>query len=679
MKIARERYNPYVPLIEDAQTDIREIVKRAFLYREPKQKTENKLAKAIRTATDGIAIPRLKRDVTVSLINFANRQRVAWQNVGLTPEAVLFLASQKDLVKPRLSRVEAIREELFSAGGLDGDGHIRTYNDSEARGVPLNRYYGDVWRERVQPAIKEAARSNALDPNDYSGRNSLRNLSEMEVRYHDHLDNIDELKASGVRLVVCSSHADCSDRCAPWQGRIYSLDGTSGVVDGHRYVPLETATDVWYTTKAGRRYKNGLLGFNCYDDKTEVYTNQGWKPFAELAGNELFYTLNIDSRMPEWQEASEHFAEKYDGEMVSFKSATTDALVTPNHSMLAYSQKNRKLRFIEAKDCTTSTFFTAGQEWHDKDTETVTLGGKEVNADLYMRFMAYYLADGSKHANAAVKIAQTNNKEMYNELKALPFNVWRDDYKIVIHGRNLTEELSEYGKCDTKYVPTAVKEASRRQIRLFLDAFIHTDGYTANESFINGYKRKPHLQVFTTSKRMADDLTELALKAGYRPKVTVQDNRGKSIQFKNGTYSTQKLLYVIHLNRRVNITKMSKTRVKYNGYIYCVTVPNHTLLIRRNGCVMWCGNCRHYLKPYAGQLLPTVSAKERKAEYAVTLNQRRLERAVRDAKVDALTNKGLDEKAYKAAKMRAKEANEKYLEYCKANGRAAYPTRVTII
>lgn len=349
MKIARERYNPYVVLIEDAQTDIREIVKRAFLYREPKQKTESRLKKAIHTATEGIAIPRLKHDVTVSLINFANRQRVTWQSVGLTPEAVLFLASQKDRVKPRLSRVKAIREELFSVGG--GDGHIRTYNDSEARGVPLNRYYDDVWRERVQPAIKEAARASALDPNDYSGRNSLRNLSEMEVRYHDHLDTIAELKARGVKLVVCSSHADCSDRCAPWQGRIYSLDGTSGVIDGHRYVPLETATDVWYTTKAGRRYKNGLLGFNC----------------------------------------------------------------------------------------------------------------------------------------------------------------------------------------------------------------------------------------------------------------------------------------------------------------------------------------RHYLKPYDGQLLPTISTKERKAEYVVTLNQRRLERAVRDAKVDALTNKGLDDKAYKAAKMRAREANERYLEYCKENGRAAYPTRVTII
>lgn len=206
-----------------------------------------------------------------------------------------------------------------------------------------------------------------------------------------------------------------------------------------------------------------------------------------------------------------------------------------------------------------------------------------------------------------------------------------------------------------------------------------TDGYKAKSSKLNGHNRKPHLSVFTSSKRMADDLTELAMKAGYRPKIDTRKPSGEPILFRNGVYSSKKTMYIIHLNRRTNITKTAKTFEPYNGYVYCVTVPNHTLLVRRNGRVVWCGNCRHYLKPYAGQLLPTVSAKERKAEYAVTLNQRRLERAVRDAKVDALTNKGLDDKAYKAAKMRAREANERYLEYCKENGRAAYPTRVTII
>ncbi len=677
MRIARERYNPYVVLIEDAQTDIREIVRRAFLSREPKDRTEKKLEKVIREAVGSIEIGRLKRDVAQALIAFANKQRRLWLTIGLSPEVVMFLATERSRKNPNLPRPGRVADELAS---IPTNSEVKlTYDNASSRGVPLGRFYSEVWRELVVPAIERAAASVALDPNDYSGRNSLRNLAEMEVRYHDHLDNIAELKARGVRLVVCSSHADCSSRCAPWQGRVYSLDGSSGVIDGHRYVPLETATDIWYTTKAGRRYKNGLLGFNCYDDKTEVYTSDGWKHFAELNGTELFYTLDTATKTSEWQEASEYYRSEYCGDMVHFTSATTDICVTPNHSMLVYSSKKPALRFIDAVDCTATHFFTAGQQWHDNDVKTVILGGKTVNADLYFKFMAYYLADGSRHAETAVKIAQTNNDEMYAELRGLPFKVWRDKEKIVIHGRELAEELAAYGVCDKKYIPETVKNASRRQIRLFLSAFIATDGYKSKPHNIDGYMRQPHLSVFTTSRRMADDLTELAMKAGYRPKTDTLEPTDKSINFKNGAYASKKVLYVIHLNRRTNITKTYKVFEPYSGYVYCVTVPNHTLLVRRNGRTVWCGNCRHRLEPYVGQLLPTVTAAERKAEYRITLNQRRLEREVRHAKVNAAMNKGLDSAAYRNYLAQAREASKRYSAYCKENGRATYPMRTAII
>ena len=129
--------------------------------------------------------------------------------------------------------------------------------------MPLGKYYKDVWEENVLPTLDKIAQSKALDPNDLTGRNSLRNLAEMEVRYTDHLDSIDDLKSRGVKLVIASTHADCSKRCLRWQGRIYSLDGTYGEINGKKYIPLEVATNIYYTTKAGRVYKNGLLGFNC--------------------------------------------------------------------------------------------------------------------------------------------------------------------------------------------------------------------------------------------------------------------------------------------------------------------------------------------------------------------------------------------------------------------------------
>lgn len=91
----------------------------------------------------------------------------------------------------------------------------------------------------------------------------LRNRAEMHVRHEAQQASIEEMRASGVRLVWASTHADCSERCEPWQGRLYSLDGTYGEINGHAYQPLENATDVYVTTKAGKVWKNGLLGFNC--------------------------------------------------------------------------------------------------------------------------------------------------------------------------------------------------------------------------------------------------------------------------------------------------------------------------------------------------------------------------------------------------------------------------------
>jgi hypothetical protein len=253
MQDANGRLNIYAQTLEDAQTRIRDIVKRAFLHRSPYAATNRALGGVINRAVSQGKITRLKADAQQSLWNFANRQRLIWEESALPPEIILILGqyAAKDFRPDKQTESRITREfRRFNAPVTD-------------MGVPLHKYYKDVWDQKVKPTIDRLVESVALDPNDYSGRNSLRNLAEMETRYQAHLDRIEELKASGIKLVVCSSHADCSDRCAPWQGRVYSLDGTYGVVDGHRYVPLELATEIYYTTKAGRTYKNGLLGFNC--------------------------------------------------------------------------------------------------------------------------------------------------------------------------------------------------------------------------------------------------------------------------------------------------------------------------------------------------------------------------------------------------------------------------------
>ena len=150
-----------------------------------------------------------------------------------------------------------------------------------SRGLPLQEFH-KKYMKRVSQALNELAEENALDPNDFTGRNSLRNLAEMQVRYERHQEEIAGFRARGTRLVVCSVHADCSDRCAKWQGGVYSLDGTRGrTEDGRSFVPLEEATDIYYTTKAGRTYKNGLLGFNCRHKLFEYKAGMGIPTVSE--------------------------------------------------------------------------------------------------------------------------------------------------------------------------------------------------------------------------------------------------------------------------------------------------------------------------------------------------------------------------------------------------------------
>lgn len=163
-------------------------------------------------------------------------------------------ANDKQAAFEKLQAIEPSLARLPPTQFEQGRGNSRRW------GLPLNEYM-DTYMERVNSTCRMLANDVAKDSDGLS----LRLKSELYVRYKWQQDNLDRLKASGQKLVWISSHVNCSERCQDYQGRLYSMDGTSGrTEDGHSYVPLEVATDRYYTTKKGRVWKNGTLtGFGC--------------------------------------------------------------------------------------------------------------------------------------------------------------------------------------------------------------------------------------------------------------------------------------------------------------------------------------------------------------------------------------------------------------------------------
>lgn len=256
MKLADKGLNTQAQAIENAQTRIRLAVRDGWLSGKPKSVINIEVQRIIHDELQHVTLSDLRSAAYRSLNAFAERQYSTYlREFGIGSAYLSALIVLVGTAQNTARFASALRTVEHYAPATLG---------TSERGVPLQEYARDYFNERVAPVLDRMASENALDPDDVSGRNSLRNRAEMEVRYARHLDEIESLRAAGVKLVTSSVHADCSDRCYKWQGRVYSLDGTSGTTDdGKPYVPIETATDVYYTTKAGKTYKNGLFGFNC--------------------------------------------------------------------------------------------------------------------------------------------------------------------------------------------------------------------------------------------------------------------------------------------------------------------------------------------------------------------------------------------------------------------------------
>lgn len=127
-------------------------------------------------------------------------------------------------------------------------------------GTPLIDRYESLVREELKSLANQPAKVVTYNKNDkkVSYTMSARNLAEMKVRYEANVEDVNKEKEKGTKFVWISSHSNCSPRCAPFQGKLYSLDGTSGTIAGHKYVPIEVA----------QRGKNGdgngcTNGYNC--------------------------------------------------------------------------------------------------------------------------------------------------------------------------------------------------------------------------------------------------------------------------------------------------------------------------------------------------------------------------------------------------------------------------------
>ena len=334
-------------MLEEAETKIRQVAKDEFFKQTRKTAIDKKVFAIVREAAQEIRIPSLRRAAEASLLEFYTRQynelrrSFSWQLSVVTAIALLN-GRRTDGTEIRITTAQrSAAWRVVEKAGYTG---VRTM------GVPMQKFSDDYMRRNVRPVLDRLAAQYPLDPDsglsEQAHRSSLRNRAEIEVRKQAQKDAIDGFKARGIVLVICSTHADCSERCRPYQGRVYSLDGTRGRTDdGRDYVPLEEATNNprdSYVTKAGKVWQNGLLGFNCRHFLVE-YENGYYFPKPNVAEERKEYLITqtqrrLEENVRKWRTLA---VEAKGVDQGRYKEARAKAIEW-NKRYIDYSKKNKR-------------------------------------------------------------------------------------------------------------------------------------------------------------------------------------------------------------------------------------------------------------------------------------------------------------------------------------------------
>ncbi|MGH9992075.1 MAG: phosphoribosylglycinamide synthetase C domain-containing protein [Nitrososphaera sp.] len=347
----------------------------------------------------------------------------------------------------------------------------------------------------------------------------------------------------------------------------------------------------------------------CYDDQTEVLTDNGWKLFKDLSYDDSICTLRPLDHIIEFDKPEAIVCYSHHKKLVSIRNNTLDIAVTPDHNMYVCTQENarngsRRFDFMKARDLQYQSVIKRTGTWigieqayfvlpsvalaHFEGRAVVLHETAEISIpmDNWLAFMGIWLSEGSASSGYKVSISQKKpekTKRIQELLDRLPFRFSEGRSEFYCFSKQLHSYLVSFGKAYQKSIPQFIKELSPRQIGIFLDWFALGDGTMMK----NGFRI-----FYTSSRKLADDIQELLLKVSRVGTVKTRERYGRIWIKDHFATATRPQYEVIERVRKLDswLDRRDIRIVDYDGKVYCATVKNHIMYVRRNGKPYWCGN-----------------------------------------------------------------------------------------
>jgi hypothetical protein len=391
----------------------------------------------------------------------------------------------------------------------------------------------------------------------------------------------------------------------------------------------------------------------CYDEETELLTNQGFKSISDLVhlsseiktaannikANTEIATVDPKTSIVEYKAPTKLDIKNYNGKMYHLIGKKVDCLVLPEHKVYASENINKKWQSYESKPISELLINKKSYKLNSKvkfntsyNPKTFNVAGVNVPAKLYLKVLGYLVSEGCIYSNfekgrydAFIYVNQNTSSDCYDDMResfdlfAKLFNKNSNNYvsmraagfsenkpkemwETAIHGKNIMrhfkEEIGTNGNTIShfKKLPRWAMELVPELSTILLNALVKGDGTEGISKYGTGSK---NFKYSTVSKQLADDVYELVYKLGFVPNICISTKNLDDRTVIEYIVMWSDTIYG-DMPRISSMTKVGNNgggarinETNYNGKLWSLNTSSELIVIRRNGKVS-IQNCNEY-------------------------------------------------------------------------------------
>lgn len=335
----------------------------------------------------------------------------------------------------------------------------------------------------------------------------------------------------------------------------------------------------------------------CFDKETEILTSNGWKYIKDIdIENDMVFSREPNTARLDWVKADGYINYHYKGKMFSYEGKEVSLLVTPNHRIFCSVSHSRKKVisdvFVPANEFyhKYARFISAGGHWKGNGIREIEINSQKFDLYNFAYLLGVFVTDGCVNSQYITTISQKKPyviEKIERVLKELEivyskYHIKRGGvYTFVISSR-YRSFFSQFRHKDLRRIPKFIKDADVDILERLIEGMVDGD---------SDYERR---KVINASKSLRDDLMEICFKIGLSSSFKIAKNHTSYLKKEDRYITSKKECYITSIKHKKTFQHIYENDrfVDYDDMVYCVRLEKwHTVLVRRNGKCVWCGQC----------------------------------------------------------------------------------------